>query len=291
MLRHFSDSAGGGSDNMQWNGRMLFIPFTGEVEANYKVACTVSNMDPATPEGFPTAPKQMMECMVCAVNERLNFGFKLGWVIITQPGFMALICGLIMILLFSFIKIGFVFYLVDSIFRFAMMVLIMPILIMAYAFKPTRGWTATGFKTILNSAAFMMCIAIVILMALAAVQQILVDNRELFEGDETSLADFSKPLLMLMLVAFLLVGAMDIAKTIADELVGGGGNTNFQKRVAKMGLAVLTWAGIGVGKKIAGTAMKAGAAHSSKIRAMQGSYKGVRSKLRSLAGEDDEDES
>ena len=47
----------------------------------------------------------------------------------------------------------------------------------------------------------------------------------------------------------------------------------------------------GVGKKIAGTAMKAGAAHSSKIRAMQGSYKGVRSKLRSLAGEDDEDES
>ncbi len=43
MLRHFSDSAGGGSDNMQWNGRMLFIPFTGEVEANYKVACTVSN--------------------------------------------------------------------------------------------------------------------------------------------------------------------------------------------------------------------------------------------------------
>ena len=180
---------------------------------------------------------------------------------------------------------------VDSIFRFAMMVLIMPILIMAYAFKPTRGWTATGFKTILNSAAFMMCIAIVILMALAAVQQILVDNRELFEGDETSLADFSKPLLMLMLVAFLLVGAMDIAKTIADELVGGGGNTNFQKRVAKMGLAVLTWAGIGVGKKIAGTAMKAGAAHSSKIRAMQGSYKGVRSKLRSLAGEDDEDES
>ena len=128
-------------------------------------------------------------------------------------------------------------------------------------------------------------------MALAAVQQILVDNRELFEGDETSLADFSKPLLMLMLVAFLLVGAMDIAKTIADELVGGGGNTNFQKKVAKMGLAVLTWAGIGVGKKIAGTAMKAGAAHSSKIRATQGAFNGARSKLRALAGEDDEDES
>ena len=94
-----------------------------------------------------------------------------------------------------------------------------------------------------------------------------------------------------MLVAFLLVGAMDIAKTIADKLVGGDGDTNFQKKVAKMGLAVLTWAGIGVGKKIVGTAMKAGAAHSSKFRAMQGIYKGVRSKLQSLAGDDDEDES
>ena len=77
----------------------------------------------------------------------------------------------------------------------------------------------------------MMCIAIVILMAMAAIQQILVDNKDLIEGDKTSLTDFSKPMLMLLLVGFLLVGAVDIAKSIADSLVGGKGDTNFQKRI------------------------------------------------------------
>ncbi len=291
MLNHFSQSAGGGADSMQWNGKMLFIPFTGNVEANYNLACSVSNMDPATPEGFPVAPKQMMECMICAINERLNFGFKLGWVIITQPGFMALVCGIIMLLLFLFIKIGFVFYLVDSIFRLAMMILILPILIMAYAFKPTRNWTTSGFATILNSAAFMMCIAIVILMALAATQQILIDNKELFESDKASLADFSKPLLMLMLVAFLLVGSMNIAKSIADDLVKGGGDANFQKTVGKIGFSVLSWAGAGIGKKLVQTATKAGAKKSSNFSALPGTHSDEKSTLQSLTGKDDEDKS
>ncbi len=235
----------------------LYIPFTGMVEAEYKIACTVSNMDPATIEGFPTAPKQMMECLTCAVNERLNFGYKLGWVILTQPGFMALICGLIMMCLFTFIKLGFVFYLVDAIFRFAMMILIMPILIMAYAFKPTRSWTVSGFKTILNSAAFMMCIAIVILMCLAAIQQILIDNKELLEGDQTSLADFSKPLLMLMLVGFLLLGSMNIAQKITGALVGGQMGANFQKQASKMAFAIGKKVALAVGGTVAEGAVKA----------------------------------
>lgn len=285
----------GAADSLGMTGtanfiRQMYIPFDGVVEAKHTITCTVSNMDPATPEGFPVAPRQMMECLTCAVNERLNFGYKLGWVIMAQPGFMALICGLIMMLLFTFIKLGFVFYLVDSMFRFAMMVLLMPILIMAYAFKPTRGWTKTGFLTILNSAAFMMCIAIVILMALAAIQQILIDNKELFENDQTSLADFSKPLLMLMLVGFLLVGSMGLAQSIAGALVGGNGSANFQKRVAKAGFAVAAWALGGVASKVGKTAVNAAAAKSSKIRAVQGAFNHGKSKLQALAG-DDEDES
>ncbi len=289
MLGHFAEKGNAGSASMAYSGRM-YIPFTGEVETEYNVACTVANMDPATPEGFPVAPRQMMECLTCAINERLNFGYSLGWIIMAQPGFMALICGLIMMLLFTFIKLGFVFYLVDSMFRFAMMVLLMPILIMAYAFKPTRGWTKTGFLTILNSAAFMMCIAIVILMALAAIQQILIDNKELFESDKTSLADFSKPLLMLMLVGFLLVGSMGLAQSIAGALVGGGGAANFQKRIAAAGFALATWALGGVASKVGKTAVNVAAAKSSKFRAAQGAFKHGKSKLQELAG-DDEDES
>lgn len=244
----------------------LYIPFTGMVEAKYEIACTVSNMDPATATSFPSAPKQMMECLICSVNERLNFGYKLGWVIMTQPGFMALICGLIMMALFTFIKLGFVFYLVDAIFRFAMMLLIMPILIMAYAFKPTRSWTASGFKTILTSAAFMMCIAIVILMCLAAVQQILIDNKELIEGDQTSLADFSKPMLMLLLVGFLLMGSMGIAQKITGSLVGGRMGANFNKQFGKMIFTVGKKAALAVGGTVAEGAVAAVEKGVDKIR-------------------------
>ncbi len=265
MLGHFAQE-GAGSATTQYSGRMLYIPLTGEVEAKHEIACTVSNMDPATVTSFPSAPKQMMECLICAVNERLNFGFKLGWVIMTQPGFMALVCGLIMMILFAFIKLGFVFYLVDAIFRFAMMLLIMPILIMAYAFKPTRSWTASGFKTILNSAAFMMCIAIVILMCLAAIQQILLDNKELIESDQTSLADFSKPMLMLMLVGFLLVGSMGIAQNISQALVGGRSGANFQKQVGKMIFTVGKKAALAVGGKAAEGVVAAGEKVVDKIK-------------------------
>lgn len=268
----------------------MYIPFDGYVQANYNVLCTVSNMDPATPESFPMAPRQMMECMTCAINERLNFGYKLGWIIITQDGFMALICGLIMMCLFTFVKLGFVFYLVDTMFRFAMMVLILPLLIMAYAFKPTRKWTQKGFLTIINSAAFMMCIAIVILMAMAAIQQILVDNRGLLEGDKTSLADFSKPLMMLMLVGFLLVGSMDIAKSIADSLIQGGGTANFQKQFGAAAMKTGKWALMGIGGAVGGMIV----ANSAKLRAARDATRSVKTALtnvgKSLTGEDENDD-
>lgn len=279
MLGYFSGTEGGGSSVQQYSGRMMFIPFTGEVEAKYNVACTVSNMDSATPESFPMAPRQMMECLTCAVNERLNFGYKLGWVILSQDGFMALICGLIMMCLFTFVKLGFVFYLVDTMFRFAMMVLILPLLIMAYAFKPTRKWTQKGFLTILNSAAFMMCIAIVILMAMAAIQQILVDNKDLLEGDQTSLADFSKPLMMLMLVGFLLIGSMDIAKSIADSLIGGGGTANFQKRFGTAAMKTGKWALLGIGGAVGGAIV----ARSAKLRAVRDAVNIGKAKMSSIA--------
>lgn len=280
MLSHLGEEGKAGS-----NITSIYIPFIGDVESKYPLLCTVTNMDPATPEGFPTAPKQMMECLICAVNERLNFGFKLGWVIMSQPGFMAIICGLIMVAIFFFVKIGFVFYLVDSIFRFSLMVLMLPILIMAYAFKPTRKWTTTGFTTILNSAAFMMCIAIVILMAIVAVQQILIDNKELIEANETSLADFSVPFLMLLLVGFLLVGSMDIAKSIANSIIGGGGENNFQKKVATGVLKVGKWAAMGILTGGAGLAV----ANSSKLRAMKGKMKEMQANLASMADDDDDE--
>ena len=245
-------------------------------------------MDAATLNSFPKAPQQMMECLICSVNERLNFGYKLGWGVMKAPGFMAMICGLIVIVIFTFVKLGFVFYLVDSIFRFTMMVLILPLLIMSFAFKPTKKWATTGFLTILNSGAFMMCIAVIMFMCLAVVQQIMVDNKEMFTTNYADFADFSAPFLMLLLVCFLIVSSIGIAKTICDSLVGGGGDANFQKRVATAvataGKFLFVKLTMGVGAVVL--------RNSAGARKLQSTFKKGKASLNALAGEGggDEDE-
>lgn len=136
----------------------------------------------------------------------------------------------------------------------------------------------------------MMCIAIVILMAMAAIQQILVDNRGLLEGDKTSLADFSKPLMMLMLVGFLLVGSMDIAKSIADSLIQGGGTANFQKQFGAAAMKTGKWALMGIGGAVGGMIV----ANSAKLRAARDATRSVKTALtnvgKSLTGEDENDD-
>lgn len=257
----------------------IYIPFKGEVSAQYDIVCKAGVLSKATLDGFPGEPAKMMECLTCAINERLNFGIKLGWIVMLQKGVMAFFCGLILVAVFLFVKLGFAFYLVDAIFRFAMMVMIMPILIMAYAFKPTRKWTQTGFMTILNSAAFMMCIAIVMIMIFAATQQVLIEQKEVLE-DKGSFADFSVPFIMLLLIAFLTVGSLGVAKQIADKLIGGGGQANVQKQFAKavagIGKAVLTWVTGGIGR----IALE----NSAKLRKMKAGADALKVKMNSWAG-------
>lgn len=268
---------GGGSFN--YNARVMNIPFSGEVSAQYDIVCKAGVLSKASIDGFPGEPAKMMECLTCAINERLNFGIKLGWIVMLQKGVMAFFCGLILVCVFLFVKLGFAFYLVDAIFRFAMMVMILPILIMAYAFKPTKKWTQVGFMTILNSAAFMMCIAIVMIMIFAATQQVLIEQKEVLE-DKGSFADFSVPFIMLLLIAFLTVGSLGVAKSIVDNLVGGGGQANVQKQFAKavagIGKAVLTWVTGGIGR----VALE----NSAKLRKMRAGANALKVKMNNWAG-------
>lgn len=268
-----------GNGSFNYNAKVMNIPFSGEVSAQYDIVCKAGVLSKATLDGFPGEPAKMMECLTCAINERLNFGIKLGWIVMLQKGVMAFFCGLILVAVFLFVKLGFAFYLVDAIFRFAMMVMIMPILIMAYAFKPTRKWTQVGFMTILNSAAFMMCIAIVMIMIFAATQQVLIEQKEVLE-DKGSFADFSVPFIMLLLIAFLTVGSLGVAKQIADQLIGGGGQANVQKQFAKavagIGKAVLTWVTGGIGR----IALE----NSARLRKMKAGADALKVKMNSWAG-------
>ena len=268
-----------GKEVVEYSGR-FFLPFSGEIEAKYDIVCKTSGLTQATIEdGFPNEPQQMMECLACAIGERLNFGIKLGWVVMAQKGVMAFVCGIILLFSFVFVKLGFAFYLVDTIFRFAMMVMLLPLLIMGYAFKPTAGWTKKGFIAILNSAGFMACIAIVMITILAATQQILVEQKEIIE-DKGSFSEFSVPFLMLLLIAFLTISSLGVAKSIVDKLVGKSGDANFQKRAGKALMALGKWAG---GLAV-GAVWKVALENSEKLRKFKAGADAAKAKMNSWAG-------
>lgn len=194
-----------------------------------KLSATVTNADLS---GFPESPKEMMKCMVCAMNDRMNLGLAMAYKVLKAPGFMATVIGLMIVACFTFVKLGFVFYLVDTIFRFTIMVVMLPILIMGYPFGPTKKWLSQGFVTILNSAAFMMFMAIMIAIAMLALEQIIIDNRDIFiKGtDNKAFTEFSIPFMCLLMIGFLIASSVQLAQQVTDSLVGGSSQGSFNAK-------------------------------------------------------------
>lgn len=242
------NSAGDGS-NFKVNNSAGIKFFQEMITPSQPVMCAAPAIGKASIESlsFPDGPRSMMNCMICAVNERLTLGFYLSFKVMAAPGFMPLITGLFILLCFTFVKLGFVFYLVDSIFRFTMMAVILPILIMSYAFKQTSSWAKNGFMTIINSAALMMFMAVMMSMALLALEQIISDNADIFDSSVTtaSFAEFSIPFMCIMLIAFLIVSSINIAQQVTDSLVGGNSDSAFQKRAGKLA-AEIFWGALSI---------------------------------------------
>jgi len=217
------------SQNAKSTMSNMDIPILGQVPLSNPL-CTLDSVDKASESGFPDGPRAMMECLTCAVNERLNFGIYLGWVTIKQ-GVLAALCGIILVCSFFIIKLAFAFYVIDAIFRFAMVTMMLPLLIMSFAFKSTSKCAKVGFYAILNSGAFMMMIAIITIMVFSAIQNILSHFKPEFE-DVESYSDMGVPLILLLLTAFLAIGSLNVAKQVCDNLVcaGSGGADNFQRK-------------------------------------------------------------
>lgn len=264
-----SQSSAGMSDS--WK-----IPFMNEIPLT-KSVCQAPTLTKATLEGFPDGPREMMECLTCSVGERLNFGIFLGWKTISMPGVTAFVCGFLLVSIFFIVKLSFAFYIVDAIFRFAMVTMMLPLLIMSFAFKATSKCAKSGFFAILNSGAFMMMIATVMIMVFSAIQRILIENQVLFE-DESSFGDISAPMMLLLLTGFLTLGALNVAKSICDKLVtpSGGGATNVSRQFASF----LAW---GIRKTAVGAGM-AMLDNSAVARNAKGKFDGAMSKLNKLAG-------
>lgn len=290
-------------------GNNTVTVFGETITAGSSVVCRANGTMQASTSGFPSAPREMMECMICAVNERLTLGNALAFEVMKMPGFMATVIGLIVLVSFTVIKLGFVFYLVDTIFKFTLMIVMLPILIMSYAFDQTKKWAITGFKSILNSAAFMMMIAILISMALLAVMQILQDHPEVFnpQGDQLeTFKELNPSILALLLVAFLIKNTLSVAQKMVSAIIGGESvKANFQRKLAALvkevgkGAAALLTAGASKGieavqkiekvQKAVDKAKnshvgKAAAAVHNKYKDAKDKYIEIQRKIDSLAG-------
>ena len=246
------NSAGDGS-NFKAGSTVLNF-FQEKLTLNEPVMCSAPAIGKASIESlsFPDGPRTMMNCMICTVNERLTLGFFLSFKVMDAPGFMSLITGLFILICFTIVKLGFIFYLVDSIFRCTMMAIIRPILVMSYAFKQTSSWAKNGFLTIINSAALMMFMAIMMSMALLAMERIITDNSDIFNdnANEMSFSEFSIPFMCIMLVGFLISSSVNLAQQVTDSLVGGNSDSLFQKRVGTFVMWTLNLITLGAAKRV-----------------------------------------
>lgn len=205
---------------------------------------------------FPEAPQALMSCLACAINERLGLASSQILSILMDRGMMALFIGLLLYVVMWFVKVAFVFYLVDNLFRFTVMIALLPICIMGYAFKFSRSLTSSCVIIIVNSAAYMMMIAFVISTCLLALQSFinlpaLGLNGEDPAAYESTFKEFSIALLCLLLMMFVIASTMKIVAELTGQLVGGNGTENFQKQAGKFsawlgkGLLMILSAGVG----------------------------------------------
>lgn len=236
----------GASSQAMSNGADTMTVMGDEIKfGEYSLTCTSSASFSATMDAFPAGPQQMMECMICAVASRLKLGLTIALTVMTDTSgnLTPFIVGFIMWGTFFVVYIGFVFYLVDTMFRFAMMVLLLPIFTMAYAFGPTRKWTSVGLTNILNSAAFMMAFSIIIAMAMTSIVSLITGRQEIFnpENPQMHFQDMSIVMMCLLLISFLILGSLKIAQQLSSAIIGGNPDAKFQQHLKAVGQMVLGW--------------------------------------------------
>ena len=102
--------------------------FQEEIKFSVNKACSmIGDAKASISGGFPTSYETSMNCMICNIVDKLRLGRKMAYVAISMPGLLPVVTGLLVMGMFQMVIWGFVFYLVDSVFRFGMMILMLPI--------------------------------------------------------------------------------------------------------------------------------------------------------------------
>lgn len=212
------------------------------------ISCSIEGSILATTKEFPTSVGKTMECMIKALSAYLTIGGDIAITIMSKAGggLTGKVLGIILFLFFWVVKVGFSFYLVDTIFQMGIIILLLPMYILSYAFGPTREWTKKGFAHILASSAFMMCFSIIVALVLVAMIGLVNQNPTIFNPDdlEANMQNISIGFLCLLLIGFLIYGSMGVSQQLTSGLLGVGMSANFQKNlkaaVQGIGSAILS---------------------------------------------------
>ena len=200
-----------------------------------KMSCSIDGTPFVNAKGFPSAVGDAMNCMVKILSAYLTIGGDIAITIMRQSEvrLTGKIMAIILFLFFWVVKIGFSFYLVDTIFQMGIIILLLPIYIISYAFGPTRAWTKKGFGHILASSAFMMCFSIIVATVLSAMIGLVEQNKEIFDPEDLEgyMQDINLGFLCLLLIGFLIYGSMGVSQQLTSALLGTGLSANFQKNL------------------------------------------------------------
>lgn len=214
---------------------------------NTVFSCSAFNNIEFKEEGLPEALLNTIKCMLEYLRDNLSLGGKIGMKAMSHSfGFIGGVLGLCLFCCFLIVKICFVFYLVDSMFKLGIILFMLPIFVMAFAFGPTKAWATKAFSYIISTAAFLMCFSVIVALSVRAMIELIRGNEAIFNQGEMAFEDLSVGFMMLMLIGFLITGSSGVASQLTNSWVGGSVSSNFQKKLKGMvqGAAQTLWKGV-----------------------------------------------
>jgi len=176
----------------------------------------------------------MASCLSCTISERLNAGVHIAIKVMTTGNLAAILVGLVILAIFTAAKFGFVFFVVDALFRINFAVVLLPVLIMGIPFAYTRKWSKHGILMFLNSAGVLMFIGVLVSITVGALEYILqtLAASGKFE-DDSNITGLGPVLLSLFLIATLLINIPGFGVALANKFIGGGNGQEFLKKISK----------------------------------------------------------
>ena len=218
--------------------------------AGINLVCSFDKSGLITKDGFPQEFSDAIICMIKVLKGYLTIGGSIARELMSQSSsFIGWIAGAILFVLFLVVRIGFIFYLVDTIFQMGIIILLLPIFIMAYAFEATRKWTKIGIENIIASAGFLMCFSMIVTMVLRAMVELIANNPSLFDPSDAQkdISNIGLGFLCLLLIGFLIYGSMGVTQQITGSLVGASVDAKFQENLVKAANKAKGWALKGLG--------------------------------------------